>query len=152
MEVYTMDAILAQNKAIAQQLTNLNKKIEKLEVASMGTQGETSSICGLCGGPYENHNCCLIREDQPLEQANYMGNQQRQPYQDPNTNTYNPRWRNHPNLGWGWNQNQRGSNFQNRPPYLFKDHHFLNQQPYHHHLNRNPLKLIPLKRLWKSSL
>ncbi|MED6128689.1 hypothetical protein PIB30_100418 [Stylosanthes scabra] len=41
MEVDTMDAILAQNKAIAQQLTNLNKKIEKLEVASMGTQGET---------------------------------------------------------------------------------------------------------------
>ncbi|MED6210698.1 hypothetical protein PIB30_066598 [Stylosanthes scabra] len=31
MEVDTMDAILAQNKAIAQQLTNLNKKIEKLE-------------------------------------------------------------------------------------------------------------------------
>ncbi|MED6226669.1 hypothetical protein PIB30_106137, partial [Stylosanthes scabra] len=45
-----MDAILAQNKAIAQQLTNLNKKIEKLEVASMGSQAETSSICGLCGG------------------------------------------------------------------------------------------------------
>ncbi|MED6150051.1 hypothetical protein PIB30_068450 [Stylosanthes scabra] len=90
MEVDTMDAILAQNKAIAQQLTNLNKKIEKLEVASMGTQGETSTTCGLCGGPHENHNCCLIREDQPLEQENYMGNQQRQPYQDPNANTYNP--------------------------------------------------------------
>ncbi|MED6223199.1 hypothetical protein PIB30_071622 [Stylosanthes scabra] len=34
---------------------------------------------------------------------------------------------------------------------LSKDHHFLNQQPYHHHLNRNTLKLIPLKRLWRSS-
>ncbi|MED6201066.1 hypothetical protein PIB30_091364, partial [Stylosanthes scabra] len=34
---------------------------------------------------------------------------------------------------------------------LLKDHHFLNQQPYHHNLNRNLLKLIPLKRLWKSS-
>ncbi|MED6213873.1 hypothetical protein PIB30_097572 [Stylosanthes scabra] len=117
MEVDTMDAILAQNKAIAQQLTNLNKKIEKLEVASMGTQGETSSICGHCGGPHENHNCCLIRKYQPLEQENYMGNQQRQPYQDPNANAYNPGWRNHPNLGWGGNQNQRGNNFQNRPPY-----------------------------------
>ncbi|MED6188498.1 hypothetical protein PIB30_086545 [Stylosanthes scabra] len=46
-----------------------------------------------------------------------MGNQQRQPYQDLNANTYNPGWRNHPNLGWGGNQNQRGNNFQNRPPY-----------------------------------
>ncbi|MED6188043.1 hypothetical protein PIB30_082232 [Stylosanthes scabra] len=109
--------LVQQSMAIAQQLTNLNKKIEKLEVASMGTQGETSSICGLCGGPHENHNFCLIREDQPLEQANYMGNQQRQPYQDPNANTYNPRWRNHPKLGWGGNQNQRGNNFQNCPPY-----------------------------------
>ncbi|MED6152553.1 hypothetical protein PIB30_093161, partial [Stylosanthes scabra] len=87
MEVDTMDAILAQNKAIAQQLTILNKKIEKLDVASMGTQEETSSISGLCRGPHENHNCCFIREDQPLEQANYMGNQQRQPYQDPNAIT-----------------------------------------------------------------
>ncbi|MED6165006.1 hypothetical protein PIB30_095593 [Stylosanthes scabra] len=26
-------------------------------------------------------------------------------------------WRNHPNLGLGGNQNQRGSNFQNHPPY-----------------------------------
>ncbi|MED6223904.1 hypothetical protein PIB30_078649 [Stylosanthes scabra] len=40
MEVDTMDAILAQNKAITQQITNLNKKIEKLEVASTGTQGK----------------------------------------------------------------------------------------------------------------
>ncbi|MED6187493.1 hypothetical protein PIB30_076999 [Stylosanthes scabra] len=44
-----------------------------------------------------------------------MGNQPRQPY-DPNSNTYNPGWRNHPNLGWGGNQNSK-NNFQNRPPY-----------------------------------
>ncbi|MED6149571.1 hypothetical protein PIB30_063762 [Stylosanthes scabra] len=35
MEVDTMDAILAQNKAISQQLNALNKKVEKLEVALM---------------------------------------------------------------------------------------------------------------------
>ncbi|MED6151856.1 hypothetical protein PIB30_086325 [Stylosanthes scabra] len=52
-----------------------------------------------------------------MEQANYMANQQRQPYHDPNSNTYNARWRNHPNLGWGRNQNPRHNNFQNRPPY-----------------------------------
>ncbi|MED6221969.1 hypothetical protein PIB30_059942 [Stylosanthes scabra] len=119
MEVDTMDALLAQNKAISRQLNTLNKKMEKLEVASLGTQGEIQATCGLCGGPRENHNCSLIREDQQVEQANYMGNQQRQQlYNDPNTNTYNPGWRNHPNLGWGGNQNQRGNNFQNRPPYI----------------------------------
>ncbi|MED6174481.1 hypothetical protein PIB30_069408 [Stylosanthes scabra] len=52
-----------------------------------------------------------------MEQANYLGNQQRQPYHDPNSNTYNPGWRNHPNFGWGGNQNPKNNNFQNRPPY-----------------------------------
>ncbi|MED6214003.1 hypothetical protein PIB30_098827 [Stylosanthes scabra] len=46
-----------------------------------------------------------------------MGNQPRQPFHDPNANTYNPGWRNHPNLGWGGNQNAKNGNFQNRPPY-----------------------------------
>ncbi|MED6176850.1 hypothetical protein PIB30_092264, partial [Stylosanthes scabra] len=79
MEVDTMDALQTQNKAMAQQLTTLNKKMEKLEVATLGTQAETQTTCGLCGGPHENHNCYLIREDQLMEQANYLGNQQRQP-------------------------------------------------------------------------
>ncbi|MED6152128.1 hypothetical protein PIB30_088933 [Stylosanthes scabra] len=57
-----------------------------------------------------------VREDQPMEQAIYMGNQPRQPYHDPNANTYNPGWWIHPKLGWGGNQNQK-NNFQNRPPY-----------------------------------
>ncbi|MED6210483.1 hypothetical protein PIB30_064513 [Stylosanthes scabra] len=35
MEVDIMDAILTQNKAMAQQLTTLNKKLEKLEVSAM---------------------------------------------------------------------------------------------------------------------
>ncbi|MED6163062.1 hypothetical protein PIB30_076363, partial [Stylosanthes scabra] len=89
MEIDTMDALLAQNKAITQQLSTLNKKMEKLEVAAMGTQVETTTTCGLCGDAHENQNCCLLRDETSLEQANYMGNQPRQPY-DPNSNTYNP--------------------------------------------------------------
>ncbi|MED6166905.1 hypothetical protein PIB30_113914, partial [Stylosanthes scabra] len=59
----------------------------------------------------------FIREDQPVEQASYMGNQQWQPFQNPNSNTYNPGWRNHPNFGWGGDQNPRNNNFQTRPPF-----------------------------------
>ncbi|MED6198872.1 hypothetical protein PIB30_070671 [Stylosanthes scabra] len=90
MEVDTMDAILAQNKAMAQQLTTLNKKLENLDVAAI---------------------------DQPLEKVNYMGNQQRQPYDDPTSNIYNSGWRNHTNFGWGGNQNPKNNHFQNHPPY-----------------------------------
>ncbi|MED6166403.1 hypothetical protein PIB30_108876, partial [Stylosanthes scabra] len=67
MEFDTMDAILAENKAIAQQLTTLNKKLEKLEVAAMSTQAEIATICDLCGGPHENQQCYLMLQDQPLE-------------------------------------------------------------------------------------
>ncbi|MED6201188.1 hypothetical protein PIB30_092459 [Stylosanthes scabra] len=42
MEVDTMDAILTQNKAMAQQLTTLNKKLEKLEVSPMAKQLSTT--------------------------------------------------------------------------------------------------------------
>ncbi|MED6226596.1 hypothetical protein PIB30_105418, partial [Stylosanthes scabra] len=89
MEVDTMDALLAQNKAITQQLSTLNRKMEKLEVAAMGTQVETTSTCGLCEDAHENQNCGLLRDETHMEHANYMGNQPRQPY-DPNSNTYNP--------------------------------------------------------------
>ncbi|MED6114737.1 hypothetical protein PIB30_083369, partial [Stylosanthes scabra] len=79
MEIDTMDALLAQNKAITQQLSTLNKKMEKLEVAAMGTQVETTTTCDLCGDAHENQNCSLLRDETPLEQNNYMGNQQDNP-------------------------------------------------------------------------
>ncbi|MED6189384.1 hypothetical protein PIB30_095541, partial [Stylosanthes scabra] len=93
MEVDTMDALLAQNKVMAQQLTTLNKKMEKFEVAALGTPQEMQTTCGLCGGPHENHNCSLIREVQLVEQANYLGNHPNfgwGAYHDPNANTHNP--------------------------------------------------------------
>ncbi|XP_073121600.1 uncharacterized protein [Henckelia pumila] len=47
-----------------------------------------------------------VQAQQPEEQqvfevdaANFMGNQWRQPY-NPYSNTYNPGWKNHPNLSW----------------------------------------------------
>ncbi|MED6179371.1 hypothetical protein PIB30_000488 [Stylosanthes scabra] len=99
------------------------------QVAALGNPTETPFICGICGAPHENHMCSLIRDDQPVEQANYMGNQQRQPFHDPNANTYNPRWRNHPNFCWGGNQNQRTSNFQNCPPHPPSQRPLFQQSP-----------------------
>ncbi|MED6159833.1 hypothetical protein PIB30_045833 [Stylosanthes scabra] len=68
---------------MAQQLSTVIKKLEKLEVAALGTSIETPFVCGICGGPHENHMRSLIRDDQQVEQANYMGNQQRPPYPQP---------------------------------------------------------------------
>ena len=46
------------------------------------------------------------------EQVNYLARNQRQP-NNPYSNTYNPGWRNHPNLAWG-NQNQQNNQWNKR--------------------------------------
>ncbi|MED6213544.1 hypothetical protein PIB30_094420 [Stylosanthes scabra] len=69
------------------QLSTINKKLEKLEASAVGTQ----VICGICGGPHENHNCISVQDDQfSAAQVNYVGNQPRSSYNDPHSNTYNP--------------------------------------------------------------
>ncbi|MED6152612.1 hypothetical protein PIB30_093663 [Stylosanthes scabra] len=117
MEIDSTNSILARMDAMAQQFSVVNKKLEKIEAAAMKSPTEADFICGICGGPHESNICSFIREDQPLEQANYMENQQRKLFHDPNSTTYNQGWRNHPNFGWGGNQNPRNNNFQNRPPF-----------------------------------
>ncbi|MED6187633.1 hypothetical protein PIB30_078203 [Stylosanthes scabra] len=47
-----------------------------------------------------------------MEQANYMGNAPRPPYNDSYSKTFNLGWRNHPNFGWG-NQGNQGQNHYN---------------------------------------
>ncbi|MED6142458.1 hypothetical protein PIB30_113859, partial [Stylosanthes scabra] len=55
--VETVDAILAQNKAMAQQLSALNKKLEKMDTSPLNP-------CGICGGPHESNQCSMIQDDQ----------------------------------------------------------------------------------------
>ncbi|MED6152169.1 hypothetical protein PIB30_089300 [Stylosanthes scabra] len=68
-------------EAMAKKISTMTKKLEKLEVAAPSA-----------------------------EQVNYMGNQPRPPQNDPYSNTYNPGWRNDPNINWGGNQGQRSNN------------------------------------------
>ncbi|MED6114124.1 hypothetical protein PIB30_077284 [Stylosanthes scabra] len=46
--------------ALMTQLSTINKKLEKLEASAVGTQ----IVCGICGGPHENHNCISVQDDQ----------------------------------------------------------------------------------------
>ncbi|MED6201018.1 hypothetical protein PIB30_090914 [Stylosanthes scabra] len=61
---------------MAQQLITLNKKMEKLEVATIGTQAETTSMCGLCGGN-QNPKNGNFQNRPPYQQF------QRPPFQPP---------------------------------------------------------------------
>ncbi|MED6214886.1 hypothetical protein PIB30_107766, partial [Stylosanthes scabra] len=44
--------------ALMTQLSTVNRKLEKLEASAAGTL----IICGICGGPHENHNCMSIQD------------------------------------------------------------------------------------------
>ncbi|MED6174278.1 hypothetical protein PIB30_067599 [Stylosanthes scabra] len=51
------------------QLSAMNKKLEKLEASAV----ETQIVCGICGGPHENHNCISVQDDQfSAAQMNYV--------------------------------------------------------------------------------
>ncbi|MED6116667.1 hypothetical protein PIB30_102351, partial [Stylosanthes scabra] len=62
MEVERVNVLMTQ-------LSTMNKKLEKLEAAAVGTP----ILCGLCGGPHENHNCNLVQDDQSsIVPVNYV--------------------------------------------------------------------------------
>ena len=77
---------------ITKQLADLTKKVEENQVAAVITSSPAQ----------ERAN---VGEEGDWEQANYVGNSSRQIH-DPYSKTYNSGWRNHPNFGWGNQQNQ----------------------------------------------
>ncbi|KAL5574885.1 hypothetical protein UlMin_016584 [Ulmus minor] len=68
-------------------------------------ESKPTAECDLCGGNHASIECQVGNPfaSPNAEQANYVSNYQR-PQHNPYSNTYNPGWRNHPNLSWGNNQ------------------------------------------------
>ncbi|KAH9780125.1 hypothetical protein KPL71_007966 [Citrus sinensis] len=91
--VDVVTALYAQIIAIRNKLDNLN----------IQTQPQ---VCELCGGNHTSVNCQVRSPFAPssTKQAHYVSNFRRQ-QNNPYSNTYNPRWRNHPNLSWNNTQN-----------------------------------------------
>ena len=75
----------------------LSKKINRLSIMKQPTQ---MMQCDLYGGGHENQECQAIKSlTMPNEHVNYIGNAP-QPQNNLYSDTYNPRWRNHPNFFW----------------------------------------------------
>ncbi|KAL5578214.1 hypothetical protein UlMin_019913 [Ulmus minor] len=94
-EIDSVNVLSAQVAALSRKMDSLSSKLESKPTAE----------CDLCGG---NHASVECQVGNPFaspnsEQANYVSNFQR-PQHNPYSNTYNPGWRNHPNLSWGNNQ------------------------------------------------
>ncbi|XP_050222644.1 uncharacterized protein LOC126672732 [Mercurialis annua] len=119
-QVREMEAIKATNASLQAQVDALKKQVapRNAPVAYVQVGCEFSGDYNHSGGE------CLVTGQVLSEQVNYMGSQMQA--SDPYSNTYNPRWRNHPNFGWRNQEGQgnaqapqqAGQNFQggNRPP------------------------------------
>ena len=106
LEIDTLNAILAQNKILTQQVNMISQSLNGLQAASNSTKEVSSG------------EEAYDPENPSMEEVNYMG--------EPYGNTYNPSWRNHPNLSWkdqqrpqqGFNNNNGGRNrFSNGKPF-----------------------------------
>ena len=80
LEIDTLNAILDQNKILTQQVNMISQSLNGMQAASNSTQEASSEE-----EAYDPENPAIA-------EVNYMG--------EPYGNTYNPSWRNHPNLSW----------------------------------------------------
>lgn len=101
-EIYEVDVVTG----LVAQVAALTKKIN-----AMGMQPihQMTIVCKLCAGNHASSQCAIT-----LESVHYIGSNNRQ--QRINSNTYNPRWRNHPNFSWSNNQGQSSAPRQFYPP------------------------------------
>jgi hypothetical protein len=68
-------------------------------------------VCSICSLQGHTSDMCLTMQEDYIEQVNAVDggfNGQPQHKYDPFSNTYNPRWRDHPNLHYG-NPPQQGN-------------------------------------------
>ncbi|CAJ2677643.1 unnamed protein product [Trifolium pratense] len=97
------------NTALLAQIEILNKKLAAKTLAEANVSQVQEVRCDFCHGPHANGMCSLEAES---EEANYAGGYQKN---NPYSNTYNPGWKDHPNLQWGNQGSSSQGNSQNPP-------------------------------------
>ncbi|XP_015382752.1 uncharacterized protein LOC107175648 [Citrus sinensis] len=109
--VHNIDAITD----LSAQVTSLTNMVKAMTSAPAVVKQVAELSCVYCGEEHEFDNC----PGNPVS-VNYMGNYNRQPQNNPYSNTYNPGWKQHPNFSLS-NQNQNapalsGRNRNTQPP------------------------------------
>ncbi|KAH9735010.1 hypothetical protein KPL71_017596 [Citrus sinensis] len=104
--VHNIDAITV----LSAQVTSLINMVKAMTSAPATVKQVVELSCVYCGEEHDFDNC-------PRNPAlvNYVGNFNRQPQNNPYSNTYNPGWKQHPNFSWSsQNRNAPALNGQNR--------------------------------------
>ncbi|CAL2239421.1 unnamed protein product [Prunus armeniaca] len=109
---------MSSNNDLALQVASLEKKLDS--VLSMAPK--IAEVCAICKIPGHPTYQCSASEAYPefvQEQVNLMNSYNQRPRNDPFSNTYNPGWRDHPNLSW--KNNNQFQNFQPKPATTLED-------------------------------
>ncbi|CAL8116812.1 unnamed protein product [Prunus armeniaca] len=101
-------------------MANLSTLISQVVEGSKVKSIATCSMCSMHGHPTDQ--CPQLIDNGGWESANVVGYQgQNQPRYDPFSNTYNPGWRDHPNLKWREpQQTQQQGGYRQPPPGLYQ--------------------------------
>ena len=98
--------------SLEQQIVSLTSLVRQMAVGNM----QTVKACGICSVVGHPIDICPTLQEEPIEQVNVVGGFPGQPQRkyDPYSSTYNPGWRDHPNLSYG-NPQVNQPVTQNRP-------------------------------------
>ncbi|KAK5843612.1 hypothetical protein PVK06_006070 [Gossypium arboreum] len=93
-------------------------------------KAKAARLCGICATPEHTTDTCPSLNDDTMAHLDIVGNFPRPPQRryDLYANTYNPGWRDHPNLSYGANPRFNQSN-QNRFPQQARDSNAIRQIP-----------------------
>ncbi|CAL9007230.1 unnamed protein product [Prunus brigantina] len=92
-EVSTNDGLDILVKAMSAQNISQVQQVAKIEV------------CAICSHSNHTTETCPMSCFTDHEQANYVGQNNYHPKNNPYSNTYNPGWKDHPNFSWSNSQN-----------------------------------------------
>ncbi|XP_038975772.1 uncharacterized protein LOC120106796 [Phoenix dactylifera] len=84
--------------SLEQQIASLTSLVRQMAVGNM----QTEKACGICSVVGHPTDMCPTLQEEPTEQVNAAGGFPGQPQRkyDPYSSTYNPGWRDHPNLSY----------------------------------------------------
>ena len=84
--------------SLEQQIASLTFLVGQMVVGNK----QTVKACGICSVVGHLTDMCPTLQEEPIEQVNVASGFPVQPQRkyDPYTSTYNPRWRDHPNLSY----------------------------------------------------
>ena len=101
--------------AIHAKIDALTRQLSKMQTSGMSSNQYQVASCELCGGIGHSSQACEVMNPFSLNghaSVNFVGDQGVNHF----SNTYNPSWRDYPNMPCGGNQNHNQAKFNQRQP------------------------------------